>query len=157
MGVTPQIEGDGYDIDESYRLEWTSRPGAWVRCRAVSTGEMIAISEKLAAATDEQGRTDKIVMMKHAAQTIADVALEWSFVCTVKDPASGQVHRVPLECTYDGAMRLGYLLLLDIYKGIMQEGATVESSSPLDEDSPSGLSFPEELTTMETLSPNQLS
>lgn len=152
MGMTSEVEQyDGYDVDETYRLEWKSRPGAWVRCRAVSTGEMIAISEKLAAATDERGHVDKIVIMKHAAQTIADVVLEWSFTYSAKDPATGAVQRAPLPCTYDGAMRLGYLLLLDIYRGIMQEGATVDPASPLDGDSSSGLPYPEELTAMETL------
>jgi hypothetical protein len=146
---------EGYSIDETYRLEWESRPGAWVQCRAMSTGEVLEISEKLAAATDENGRIDKAIMMRHAAQVLADVVLAWSFKRSVKDPETGRVWEERVPTTYTGAMMLGHKLLIDVYTGFMGESAQVEPTSPLDDGLPSGLPYPEELTAMETLSPSQ--
>lgn len=142
-------EDDGYDVEETYLITWEKRPGAWMRARALGTGEMLARNAELNAlrekAETEGDRVAKTrVMFEHAAGLLADVITEWNM------RRRGEV----LPVSYESMMLLPDGLLLDAYRAYMQGNGEVAEGSPLGSGSPSGDSYPAELQAMEPLSSN---
>lgn len=135
----------GYEVEEIYILEWENRPGAQVKARSISSGELLQWSAKqamLREAAEAEGGNSRDVAFRHMAELLTEVVESWTF----------ERRGVPVPITEDGCLMLGHKLLLAVYKAYMDESAEVDEGSDLGKDSNSGDSYPEELQAMEVLS-----
>jgi len=135
--------GETYDVEEIYVLTWEDRPGAEVRARSLSTGELLEWSAKEVArreaTTDPQERRN--VVFYHAAEFLSEVVESWTLT------RRGE----PIPVTPAGCMLIGSQFLMKIYRDYFGASVEVPEASDLGKDFDSGEPYPEELQTTEAL------
>lgn len=158
----------GYDVEEIYVLTWETRPGAEVRCRSISSGEVLdwslrgALMAEQAAVEATRGNRTALRdgSFRHMADCLAEVVVGWSLerrgvplpIVDVGDlERDSPEWKAGVETNVASLMKVGHKLLLAVYKGYMEESAEVDEGSDLGKDSPSGEPYPEELGGTEAL------
>lgn len=137
-GTGQDVEPDGYEVEEIYVLTWDARPGAVVKARSISIGEMLEHSERATKIRESGKREDWIY---HVAEFLADVVVSWTL----------KRRGVPIPITAEGCLMIGNRFLLAIYGDYMSSGVDVPEDSDLGKDSLSGGQYPEELDETEAL------
>lgn len=138
IGTGQDVEADGYEVEEIYVLTWDNRPGAVVKARSISMGEMLERSQQATKIKESGARDDWIL---HVAEFLADVVVSWTL----------KRRGVPIPVTPEGCLMIGNKFLLAIYGDYMSAGVDVPEDSDLGKDSLSGGPYPEELDETEAL------